>query len=66
MQCKNKNSTIAGKQNSGINNKYLLMILACIKENYKYIFFTALISLAIIWIGETAGKFIACLIWNWR
>lgn len=64
MKYKNKNSTIAGKQNSGINNKYLLMILACIKENFKYIFFTVIFSLIAIWIGEMSGKIIAYLIWN--
>ena len=64
MKKTNKNSTIAGKQNSGINNKYLLMILACIKENFKYIFFTLMVSIFAIWVGETAGKFIAYLIWN--
>ena len=64
MNKTNKNSTIAGKQNSGINNKYLLMILACIKEYFKYIFFTVMVSIFAIWIGETAGKFIAYLIWN--
>lgn len=56
MKYKNKNSTIASKQNSGINNKYLLMILACIKENFKYIFFTVIFSLIAIWIGEMSGK----------
>lgn len=64
MKYKNKNSTIAGKQNSGINNKYLLMILACIKENFKYIFFTVLISIVAMYTAQMFGKFIAYLIWN--
>ena len=59
-----KNSVLAIKQKHGNNNRFILQILACLKLNFKYIFFTALISLAIIWLGETAGKFIAYLIWN--
>lgn len=64
MQCKNKNSTIAGKQNSGIKNILILKILACLQENCKYIFFTILISIISIHIAETVGKFIAYLIWR--
>ena len=64
MENNKKNSTIAGKQNSGINNKYLLMILACLRENYKYIFFTAALSILAIYIGEMLGRYIAYIIWG--
>lgn len=64
MKKTNKNSTIAGKQNSGINNKFILQILSFVKLNFKYIFFTVMVSIFAIWVGETAGKFIAYLIWN--
>ena len=64
MKCKNKNSTIAGQQNSGINNIYILKILACLQENCKYIFFTILVSIISIYISEIIGKFIAYLIWR--
>ena len=64
MKNNKKNSTIAGKQNSGINNKYLLMILACLRENYKYIFFAAVFSLIAIWIGEMTGRYIAYIVWG--
>lgn len=60
----NKNSTIAGQQNSGINNIYILKILACLQENCKYIFFTILVSIISIYISEIIGKFIAYLIWR--
>lgn len=64
MKYKNKNSTIAGQQNSGINNIYILKILACLQENCKYIFFTILVSIISIYISEMIGKFIAYLIWG--
>lgn len=64
MKYKNKNSTIARQQNSGINNIHILKILACLQENCKYIFFTVLISIISIHIAEILGKFIAYLIWR--
>lgn len=59
-----KISVLATKQRHGNNNRFLLQILAFLRENFKYIFFTVMVSIFAIWIGETAGKFIAYLIWN--
>lgn len=64
MKKTNKNPVLAGKQRHGNNNRFLLQILAFLRENFKYIFFTVMVSIFAIWIGETAGKFIAYLIWN--
>ena len=65
MQYKNKkNSMTATKQVHGIKNKTILRILACLKENFKYIFFTAFISLAAIYIAEILGRIISYLIWR--
>lgn len=63
MKNNKKNSMTATKQVHGINNIFLLQIISCLKLNFKYIFFTILFSILAIYIGETVGKFIACLIW---
>lgn len=59
-----KISVLATKQRHGNNNRFLLQILAFLKLNFKYIFFTVIISLIAIWIGEMTGKYIALLIWG--
>ena len=64
MKHNKKNSMTATKQVHGINNRFILQILAFFKEYFKYIFFTLMVSIFAIWVGETAGKFIAYLIWN--
>lgn len=64
MKNNKKNPVLAAKQRHEIKHMLLLQILSFIKLNFKYIFFTALISLAIIWIGEMTGKYIALLIWG--
>lgn len=63
MENNKKNSLLATTQKQGISNIFLLQIISCLKLNFKYIFFTILFSLLAIYIGETVGKFIACLIW---
>lgn len=64
MKNNKKNSTIARQQNSGISSINIIRILAFFKEYFKYIFFTLMVSIFAIWVGETAGKIIAYLIWN--
>lgn len=64
MENNKKNSTIAGKQNSGINNKFILQILSFIKLNFKYIFFTALFSIISMCIAEIIGRYIAYIVWG--
>ena len=64
MENNKKNSTIAGKQNSGINNKFILQILSFIKLNFKYIFFTALFSIISMCIAEIVGRYIAYILWG--
>ena len=59
-----KNPVLATKQIHGISSINIIRILAFLRENFKYIFFTLMVSIFAIWIGETAGKFIAYLIWN--
>ncbi|WP_290776107.1 hypothetical protein [Anaerofustis sp.] len=59
MQYKNKNSTIARQQKSGIKNKTILKILACFKENYKYILITIIFSVIGMYIGEQLGRWLA-------
>ena len=59
-----KNPVLATKQRHGISSINIIRILAFFKEYFKYIFFTLMVSIFAIWIGETAGKFIAYLIWN--
>lgn len=61
---KQKNSLLATKQRQGIKNIYIIKILAFLRENYKYIFFTVMVSIFAIWVGETVGKIIAYLIWR--
>ena len=64
MKKANKNSLLATTQKQGIKNINIIKILACFKENFKYIFFTAFISLAAIYIAEISGRIIAYLIWR--
>ena len=59
-----KISVLATKQRHGNNNRFLLQILAFLKLNFKYIFFTVIFSLITIWIGEMSGKYIAWIIWG--
>lgn len=64
MKKTNKNSTIAGKQNSGISSINIIRILAFIKLNFKYIFFTALFSIISMCIAEIIGRYIAYIVWG--
>lgn len=60
MQYKNKkNSVLATKQRYGIKNKTILKILACFKENYKYILITIIFSVIGMYIGEQLGRWLA-------
>lgn len=59
-----KISVLATKQRHGNNNRFLLQILAFLRENFKYIFFTVMVSIFAIWIGEMSGKYIAWIIWG--
>lgn len=64
MENNKKNSTIAGKQNSGISSINIIKILAFIKLNFKYIFFTALFSIISMCIAEIVGRYIAYIVWG--
>ncbi len=64
MKKANKNSIVARQQNNGINNINIIRILACLRENYKYIFFAAVFSIVVMRIGEMMGRYIAYIVWG--
>ena len=53
-----KNSLLATTQRQGIKNKTILKILACFKENYKYILITIIFSVIGMYIGEQLGRWL--------
>ena len=64
MEKTNKNPVLVTKQRHGISSINIIRILAFLREYFKYIFFTLMVSIFAIWIGEMSGKIIAYLIWN--
>lgn len=59
MKKTNKNSLLATTQRQGIKNTFILKILACFKENYKYILITIIFSVIGMYIGEQLGRWLA-------
>ena len=64
MKNNKKNPVLVAKQRHEIKHMLLLKILSFIKLNFKYIFFTAALSILAIYIGEMLGKYIAYILWG--
>lgn len=64
MKKVNKNPVLAAKQRHEIKHMLLLKILSFIKLNFKYVFFTAALSILAIYIGEMLGRYIAYILWG--
>ena len=54
-----KNSLLATTQKQGIQNKYILQILAFLKLNFKYILGTILIFTIFTYFAEWLGRWLA-------